>query len=71
MKATEEKIPGKEVRNLSVYREDLKDFDLAAEATERSRVRLFRWIVSEWKAGRAVYAPVGKPQFKRQQKEAA
>lgn len=43
-----------QIRNLAVYKDDLEWFDGAADCADRSRIRMFRYIVAQWKAGQPV-----------------
>lgn len=43
-----------DTRNLTVFKDDLEWFDGAADAADRSRIRMFRYIVGQWKAGQPV-----------------
>lgn len=47
-----------EMRNLSVFKEDLEWFDKIADYADRSRIRMFRYIISQSKAGQPVLLPV-------------
>jgi hypothetical protein len=43
-----------ETRGLGMYADDYDWFTKAAQLANRSRIRMIRYVISEWKAGRSV-----------------
>lgn len=50
--------PKPEVRNWSMYLDDFNWLDRAADYSDRSRIRLIRYCVSQWKRGLPVLLTV-------------